>query len=86
MYNNVYTLIPYFGLLTATVLFEFAYLNWTRSAVGNSPTRTALWGTAVAGLGLIGFGGALQLPGGWVLYLIAVLAGGYFAAVRNPVR
>lgn len=68
------------ALAFASMLFEFSYVAWGKAIVSSPPHTVAMWGVVVAWLGLIGIGGALAIPGGWVAYLIGIGVGGYASA------
>jgi hypothetical protein len=72
--------VEYAALFAASVAFEFAYVGWARSAAASSPVRTTAYSIATAGLGLLGLKGALELPGGWALYLAGIGLGAWVSA------
>lgn len=76
-------LLQYLGLFAASGLFEFAYVAWARSCSQFSPGRTTAWSVLVAGLGLLGVGGALTLPHGYIPYLTGIALGSWLASVRK---
>lgn len=71
---------PYVGLFTASVAFEFSYVSWARAAAKDAVGKTVLFSTVTAGLGLLGIKGALELAGGWVLYLGGIALGAWASA------
>ena len=73
--------LQYFGVFVSALVFEYAYLAWIRSATSSRAYAAAGWGMAVAGLSLVGVGGSLTLPYGYLPYLAGVGAGSY-GAVR----
>ncbi len=75
-----YIHLQYVLLFLATCAFEGAYVAWIHSVQHNSPLRTTCWGVLVSSLSLIGLGGAIKLPYGWVPYLTGVAVGGYVSA------
>ena len=73
----------YVGLFAASAAFEYAYVAWAKSCSQGSPMRTTAWSVLVAGLGLLGVGGALTLPYGAIPYLTGIAIGSYVSARRS---
>lgn len=69
--------LQYIGLFVATCAFEFAYIRWMRSIANSAAHVVAHWGTLVSALSILGIGGAINLPCGWIPYLAGVWVGGY---------
>lgn len=72
--------LEYFGLLAASAAFEFGYVRWAKFAASDAVGKTVTYSVAVAGLGLLGLKGALELPGGWIAYLAGIGLGACAAA------
>lgn len=72
----------YLGLFAASAAFEYAYVAWAKSCSQGARWRVTAWSVAVAALGLLGVGGALTLPYGYIPYLCGIAAGSYTAARR----
>ena len=78
----VHALWQYLGLFAASLAFEYAYVAWAKSCSSASPRVVAGWSVAVAALGLLGVGGALRLPYGYIPYLVGIGVGSYISARR----
>lgn len=70
-------MFKYIGLFVATCGFEFAYIRWIAATTQSGPAVVAHWGTLVSTLSVLGIGGALGLPYGWIPYLAGVWVGGF---------
>lgn len=69
-----------FGLFIGSAAFEFAYVAWARSTSSGRPLQTTAYSMLVAGLGLAGVGGALNVEHGVIAYLGGIGLGAYVSA------